>query len=220
MIEEGSVHIPIRWFQAKRAADAYLKDVAATEHHSARRAARDVIALTLLLTHLEGYDTDAVRGRPGRLRHRVATGCLWYAWCDTRLATVPLAEASGPDGADLVHAARAWEYVTSASAVLTSRFPGHPDCTLLAAWEAGLRVARGALDTLLLAEPDCAALIGRAIRLGDEYLVDGGTGRLIEVIWHPEHLLGHAPSAPLAYRIATADGKSRILPDDSLRELS
>ncbi|MEU8530483.1 hypothetical protein AB0C77_33580 [Streptomyces sp. NPDC048629] len=219
--ETVSTDAPMGWFQAEWAARQYLEqDGSPRVWTGLDRAARDVLALTLLLTYVDGYDRESIRGRVGRLRHRMSSDVLWRAWCAAHLETPLL---TGPHEESLARASRAWQSLNSTSlsptetAASDRHFPEWAARSPLPAWSAGLRVARGVLDSRLLAASDRAALSGRAILLVDEeHDAVGPLGRLIEVVWHPEHLLGTDPSGPLAYRVALPDGAVQLLPEGAL----
>ncbi|MEU9339392.1 hypothetical protein AB0D49_40685 [Streptomyces sp. NPDC048290] len=189
------------WADARRGADGYLRRVMpGTLGPQAAFAARDVIALTMVLTLAEGYDPGTRHGRPGRLRHRMSVDALWHGWCTAHLADRrPADPAEGGPQDVMTDALRGWWTLTS-TWLPTSCAGGGPS------WTVGLRLARRALDAVLL---DVARLPGPA----------QGRAALTEVLWHPELLVGAGPAdpavpvAPLACRVVAADGTSRLVPN-------
>ncbi|MFD3998699.1 hypothetical protein [Streptomyces sp. NPDC058548] len=204
------------WFQAEEMADELLHRGRAFHpgtYHA--RAAREVLALTILLSD----EVPPVRGEvsilPARLRLRMRADQAWRSWCLTRM----LARRSG-HGVDDEHARRAWHWLTREQIVLIDDKPENwrdPWCASGAelarcVWPAGLQQARMTLDALLLARAGFADVIGSVIMVGDGPIdvPPGMLALILEAAWSPEALSSDRACDVDAYWVAREDNGKTV----------
>ncbi|MFC8278233.1 hypothetical protein ACFUJR_38070 [Streptomyces sp. NPDC057271] len=207
---------PMGWFEAGSRADALLAIEGSARRGSfGHRAAHDVLTMTGLFTHREGFGEESLFGRLSRLRHRMASDTIWMSWCAAYL--------DGTDAAwsdpDLRHArmARDWLWgrplplwdAARRGPILAGRRTHHEE----PGWSLGLRLAREALDRRLLTEVGLAHLLGRWVPVPCGQSADAMVwfGRIDEVVWAPDALTTGAPPHPLAFRIGRGEGSATVL---------
>ncbi|MFE5302300.1 hypothetical protein [Streptomyces sp. NPDC056632] len=204
------------WFQAEDMAEELLHRGRALHPGLRRaRAAREVLALTILLSE----EVPPVRGEvsilPGRLRHRMRADEAWHNWCATRILTRRAAF-----GVDDEHARRAWHWLTREQIVLTDdkgENPGDtwhsPGAALThSMWPAGLQQARMTLDAILLARVGVVDVIGTVIMVGEGAgdVPPGMLALILEVAWPPAVLLSDSGCEVPAFWAAREDNGKTV----------
>lgn len=211
------------WLQAEYRAEELLAAAGQT-HRGAypHRAARDVLALTYLFGEWEGHGHTSATDTVGLARHRLTSDAVWAAWCAEHLD----APGDARDRPGLPHArqARAWLWgrplplweVVRRGPVVLDRQPYDRE----QGWSLGLRLARAALDELLLADAGLPRLLGRWVPapLGEGMCV-GDFGRIEGAVWDPVALTTGAPAEPLAFRVRGNYGAVTLVPADLFPEV-
>ncbi|MFE5300715.1 hypothetical protein [Streptomyces sp. NPDC056632] len=217
MARQSVAEPPMDWLQAEYHAEENLASAGET-HRGAypHRAARDVLTLTYLFGEWEEHGHASATDTVGLVRHRLTSDAVWAAWCAAHLDDP--GDARNRPGLAHARQARAWLWgrslplreVVRRGPVVLDRQPYDRE----QGWALGLRLARAALDHLLLADAGLPGLLGRWVPIP----LDGGTssgersGRIEEVVWHPEPLTTRGPAVPLAFRVRGDDGAVTLVP--------
>ncbi|MGW3690121.1 hypothetical protein [Streptomyces sp. NPDC005125] len=216
----------MNWFHAEELAEQLMCAGGARQHGTYQsRAAREVLALTALLSDEGPKSRDEVSTCPARLRHRIRGDALWHEWVLARLYTHR--SANRVSGA---HARRAWHWLTRERTVLPDELQSdtlhEPWCDrgslqALSAWEVGLQYARMALDAALLARAGMVGVIGSVVLIstGPVVVRAGEPAVVLEAVWSPHELLGRAGRRVRAFRVALPDGSTVQLPQSQMISL-
>lgn len=217
MAELQTAQPPMDWFRAECQADELLACSGRTDRGTwSHRTARDVLALTDTLTRWEGHAHEPRPKTLRLLRHRLTSGTIWRLWCEAHL-DAPTAPSDEPD---LTHARGArdwlrgtplplWAAVRRGPVVLDRHPYGDEP-----GWSVGVRLARTALDTLLLAEVGVPYLLGRWVTAPAADGMLPVSVRVEEAVWDPRTLRSGGPAHPLAFRVRRGDGRVELVPAD------